>query len=160
MARINITEVDEWTGEPTVVGWFDSTKVTVFKEDTEWDGNNIVSAIPGCAPYGHQQLIRTAGGRWVLNSWSQWEGSPDVYEFIDDDRAREWLILNHKDEAVTKHFGQIEDERGPGRPEVGNAVHVRLGDLLPGLDAYAAEHGVNRAEAIRQAVRDLIGATV
>lgn len=42
--------------------------------------------------------------------------------------------------------------RGRGRPAIGGAVLVRLGDLLPQVDAWAAEHGVKRAEAIRQLI--------
>ncbi|WP_210731560.1 ribbon-helix-helix domain-containing protein [Mycobacterium intracellulare] len=41
-----------------------------------------------------------------------------------------------------------------GRPEVGAPINVRLGDeLLAQVDAYAAEHGIKRAEAIRQIVQ-------
>lgn len=29
---------------------------------------------------------------------------------------------------------------------------MRLGDALPGVDAYAAEHGIKRAEAVRRLV--------
>lgn len=41
-----------------------------------------------------------------------------------------------------------------GRPEIGAPINVRLGnDLLAEVDAYAAELGFSRAEAIRQLVR-------
>ena len=40
--------------------------------------------------------------------------------------------------------------RGVGRPAVGGPVHVRLGDLLPDVDKWAAENAVpSRAEAVR-----------
>ena len=44
----------------------------------------------------------------------------------------------------------MESERGPGRPEIGTPINVRLGDdLLKAIDAKAAEYGVSRAEFIR-----------
>jgi len=152
MARINVTETIEdpyGPAETHVVGWFDLNKATAYEADTEWDGSNNISKATG-SQWNHEVLYRTAQGRWVLNCWSQWQGSIPTYEFITDERAREWLIAQSNDDAVEKHFGEIEEERGPGRPEVGGAVHLRLGDLLPKLDARAAEMGVGRAEAARR----------
>ncbi|WP_142395248.1 ribbon-helix-helix protein, CopG family [Mycobacterium avium] len=40
-----------------------------------------------------------------------------------------------------------------GRPEVGPPINWRPGELLPEIDAYAAENGISRAEAIRQLVQ-------
>jgi hypothetical protein len=73
----------------------------------------------------------------------------------DDAKARDWLITNDEDEAAEKYF-DIEEERGPGRPEVGGAVHVRLGEQLAELDAWATAHGMTRAKAIREAVSRLV----
>jgi len=42
--------------------------------------------------------------------------------------------------------------RRAGRPKIGGEVQVRLGDLLPDVDAWAADNGVKRAEAIRRLV--------
>lgn len=40
-----------------------------------------------------------------------------------------------------------------GRPAIGDRVYVRLDDDLKArLDAWAAEHGVKRAEALRRLV--------
>lgn len=149
MNRIVITETDEYTSETTVVGHFDLDKAEKFDEDTRWDGNNMVSVHP-VGSFGHQMLLRTAGGRWVLNSWSQWEGSKDVYEYVSDERARDWLMVNKDDEVIGKYFGEIEEEKGPGRPEVGPATNVRLGeDLTAKVDATRTD-GESRAAAIRR----------
>lgn len=155
MTRINVTGpigTDDY-GQPAtgLIGWFDADKAIQYDEATEWDGSNRVSKATGIYSE-HQALYRTASGRWVLNSWSQWQGRPDIYEFIDEARAREWLLLNDHDQAATGHFGEIEEERGPGRPEVGARVDVRLGDLLAAVDVYAEAHGQSRAEAIRALV--------
>jgi hypothetical protein len=42
-----------------------------------------------------------------------------------------------------------DEERGPGRPGIGGAVHVRLGEQLAQADRWAAFYGVTRADAIR-----------
>lgn len=41
-------------------------------------------------------------------------------------------------------------QRGPGRPAIGGAVHVRLGDTVERVDRFAAEHRISRAEAVRR----------
>lgn len=41
-----------------------------------------------------------------------------------------------------------------GRPHIGAPINVRLGDdLLTQVDAWAAEQGIKRAEAVRQLVQ-------
>ena len=75
----------------------------------------------------------------------------DVYQFMADTDARDWLLRNHEDAAVGKYFGDIpeEEDRRPGRPPIGGYVHVPLGDLVAQVDTYASETGQSRAEAIR-----------
>lgn len=149
MRRIVISETDEYTGEATVIGHFDYDKAERFEEDTRWDGNNLVSVHPA-GSFGHQMLLRTAGGRWVLNSWSQWEGSQDVYEYVTDERARDWLMVNKDEDVIERHFGEVEEEKGPGRPEVGPATNVRLGDELTAKIDAARGGSESRAAAIRR----------
>lgn len=144
MTRVNITDNDGG-----LVGWFDPDRAVEYQEDTYWDGQNLVSVNP-VGQFGHQHLFYTAGGRWVLYTWSQYQGVKPCYEFVELEQAREWLLLNAKDAAVQEHFDSVEDERGPGRPEVGNAISVRLGDLLPRVDRWAALGGLNRATAVRE----------
>ncbi|MEU5323026.1 hypothetical protein AB0G67_40680 [Streptomyces sp. NPDC021056] len=156
MARINVysyaeTEYDE----TTLQGWFNDDSSTLYKEATRWDGNNHVSVNP-VGRHGHQALYRTKGGRWVLNTWSQWQGSEDRYEFIDDSVAKDWLLRNDEDDAVEQHFGELEEESGPnlgGRPSIGPKVEVRIPkDILARVDAFKGTR--DRADALR----DLIAA--
>lgn len=59
------------------------------------------------------------------------------------------------DGTVIRYAGERDswqEVRRPGRPEVGGAVHVRLGDLLGRVDRFAAWHEVSRAEAIRMLI--------
>jgi hypothetical protein len=153
MDRVNVYDTE--TRE--LVGWFDIDAAEKFREDTEWDGNNHISKATG-SQFDHQTLYRTKGGRWVLNRWSQWQGSRETYEFISDDEAREWLIAQNEDVAVERYFGELEDERGPGRPEIGPAIQVRLPeDLLAQIDAKAEDDGVSRAEMVRTLLGEALG---
>jgi hypothetical protein len=158
MPRINIYDhaTDEFDqSEPQLIGWFNPDSATSYEEATEWDGNNHVSVNP-VGQYGHQMLYRTKGGRWILNTWSQYQGVADRYEFIDDDTAKDWLIRNNEDDAAEQWFGALEEESGPnlgGRPAVGTKVETRLpDDLLARLDERAETEGVARAEMIRRLV--------
>ncbi len=141
MARINVTD-----DEGTLIGWFDDHKAQSWDEATRRDGNNHISRATG-SEWAHERLYRTAGSRWVLHWWSR---AQDRYRFVAEDEARTWLLAQEHDEAVTEIWGEIEDERGPGRPPVGPAIHLRLPlGLLERIDTAAAARGTTRAEAIR-----------
>lgn len=73
--------------------WFDDSSATRFEETNWHDGNNYISNATG-SQWDHQALYRTAGGKWVLNSWSQWQGSRETYEEIDNEAAARWLVKN------------------------------------------------------------------
>jgi hypothetical protein len=151
MTRINVYRYDE-PNSNTLEGWFDTDKSERIEELKRWDGNNLISLHTN-DQFTHQALHRTAGGRWVLNRWSQWQGSPDTYEFITDEQAREWLLINEDDEIIEKYLGEVEEERGPGRPEIGPAVNMRFPqDMLDRIDAAAKADGISRAEKIRRLV--------
>jgi len=152
--RINIyisPDEDGFDAKAELAGWFDPRSAVVFGQDKRWDGNNMVGVITG-SQWIDEYLYRTKGGRWVrCNDATRYHNGSCTYEFVTDAQAKDWLLRSEcNDEAVAKYFGEIEEERGPGRPEVGPAIHVRLGDdLLGQLDAYASERGLNRAEAVR-----------
>lgn len=134
-------------------GWFDLDAANLFPEDKEWSGTNLISSNTG-TQWEHQAVYRTARGRWVLCAYSDYQQSPPTYTFIDDDTARDWLTRNSHDEAVIKYFGEIEEERGPGRPAIGDPVQFRLEPaLLAQVDASATTAGVSRAEWIRRAIQ-------
>lgn len=156
MARVNVYQYAENEyDETTLAGWFNPDSSTKYDEATRWDGNNNVSINP-VGRYGHQALYRTKGGKWVLNNWSQWQGSEDRYEFIDDSTAKDWLLRNEEDAAVEQYFGELEEESGPnlgGRPSVGPKVEVRLDEeTLRRVTKFTGDRA--RADALR----DLIAA--
>lgn len=76
--------------------WFDEDKATGFDEKTRWNGSNRISVNTG-SQWDHEKLYRTASGRWVLNVWSQWQGSIPSYAEIPDEDAIRWLIVNETD---------------------------------------------------------------
>lgn len=135
MSRINVYE-DNGYGHVHLAGWFDDDSA-----DEYWASAGSI-------------LYRTAGGRWVRYS-------RDGYQFVNDETAQEWLIEHgpHFDEAVEKWFGAIEEERGPGRPEVGQPINVRLGDdLLAQVDAIAKADNASRAETVRTLIASAVAA--
>ncbi|MDY0003134.1 MAG: hypothetical protein RBU30_17675 [Polyangia bacterium] len=87
--RIQLSDEE---GLPTAM-WFDPSRATMWKEGTRFDGHNHVSLCSG-DKFGHQALYRTATGRWVLNSWSQWQGSVETYQLIDARSAAAWFVAN------------------------------------------------------------------
>ncbi|MUL61064.1 hypothetical protein B5P44_00500 [Mycobacterium sp. CBMA 213] len=159
MARINVYETDEYTGTRTLAGWFDISKAEGFAEDTRWDGNNTVGLSSGVPTnFGGDQLIHTSGGRWVLyRDRSRYFNGRDTHHFVSENVAREWLLTNGHDDDAATYFGPTEEERGPGRPEVGKPINVRLGDLLADVDDYAADNDLSRAEAIRSLIAIAVG---
>jgi len=76
--------------------WFDPEKANQWEEETEWDGRNHISLATG-SQWDHQQLFHTAGGKWVLHHWSQWQGSRPSWELITAKDAAAWLIRNKHD---------------------------------------------------------------
>ena len=87
MARITLTDSPRW---------FNDSTATKFDEDSRWDGNNHISRATG-SQWDHQALYYTASGRWILNSWSQWQGTEDTYEEVSQADAIEWLISQDVD---------------------------------------------------------------
>lgn len=76
--------------------WFNPQTAETFEEATWWNGNNHISHATG-SQWEHQRLYRTKGGRWILNTWSQWQGSSEEYLEISDRDAAAWLVKNeHK----------------------------------------------------------------
>ncbi len=73
---------------------------TAIKRQSTGDGRwfNLATAQKFCDSFDdegrteHEDLYRTAGGHWVLNHWSQYEGSPEFWLWQTDDEASKWLV--------------------------------------------------------------------
>jgi hypothetical protein len=71
--------------------WFDDEKAVKFSENTWWNGHNHISSATG-SQWEHEALYHTKTGSWVLNTWSQRQGSGETYEVISEQMAIQWLI--------------------------------------------------------------------
>ena len=83
--------------------WFDRSAATEYTEDTWWDGKNHISKATG-SQWDHEELYKTAKGKWVKRWWSQWQGSGESWEIISEKAAYTWLIKNGEPDAVPPEF--------------------------------------------------------
>jgi hypothetical protein len=144
---MNRTNIFAGHDDKTVAGWFDWDAIQGRWSDRDHNGNGSHGTGRG------EEVILTAGGKWVMNHWTAWQGESSTRVYITPGQARDWLLRNEEDAAVAEHFGEIpaEEDRRPGRPEIGGRITTAIGDdLLPPVDAYAASRGIKRAEAIRR----------
>lgn len=95
MNRISVMSDGEYNGQ-----WFDADKAEVYEENSYHNGNNWISKATG-SQTEHEKLYLTASGKWVLFSWSQWQGSIDSAELVDEDFAVRWFAKNeYEDENI------------------------------------------------------------
>ena len=73
--------------------WFDLERATKYSENTRFDGSNHISVNTG-SQWNHQALYCTAGGAWVVNHWSQYQGSDESWDRVTAEEAVAWLIAN------------------------------------------------------------------
>jgi len=76
--------------------WFDLDKAERIHEGTDWDGSNHISRATG-SQWDHQDLYRTASGKWVRHDWSQRDWVRDSYNLISAKAAAQWVVVNGRD---------------------------------------------------------------
>lgn len=105
MNRINITKNGQKTGT-----WFDESKTESFDENMYWDGSNHISYATE-DQFKHERLEKTKSNRFILSSWSDYQGSVDSNELIDVDQAAEWLVKNnYTDEDIPEILHKAVNE--------------------------------------------------
>jgi len=89
--------------------WFSLDSAECIKEDTFWDGHNWISHATG-SQWNHEYLYITKGNRFILNCFSNYQGSRETYEEISKEDAAIWLSTNNKEphELCEKEFAELE----------------------------------------------------
>ena len=88
--------------------WFDVSKAEIFEEDCVWNGSNNISCATD-SQTEHEKLYRTKSGIWVINHWSQHQGSLESWTELTDEEAAIWLIRNNQEsEIVSDEIADLE----------------------------------------------------
>lgn len=169
MTKISVYRYDPLNQPIEIVGWFTPESADAMVEANPMTAERHAAAMRRGKPARGvvETLYRTDGGRWVhKTAWhvgprGRWvddetearsDGPPPQYRFLTDAEALDWMTRNGYHDRIAAYLPDLPDETGPGRPEIGGLVQVRLGKLLPSVDAYATEQGCSRAEAVRRLV--------
>ena len=84
--------------------WFDGDKATRFKEDLAYDGRKFVSKATGSA-FEHEWLYITTGNKFVLYSFSNYQGQPETFKLINLEDAANWFTKQEfSDEEIPEIF--------------------------------------------------------
>lgn len=89
--------------------WFSEETTEFFKEDSFHNGKNWISKATG-SQWEHEGIYRTKGGRFILNHYSDWQGSTETYTEIDNEDAAIWFSKNGLEPhpACEKEFKELE----------------------------------------------------
>ena len=86
----------------------DTDKATAsWQEATRWDGRNHISLATG-TQWDHQTLYRSKRGRFYIEYSSDWQGSTPSAEWISNEEAVRWLMLNNHE--VPEYLAALVDE--------------------------------------------------
>ena len=80
--------------------WFETEEAKLYKNDTDWNGQNHVSVVTG-SQFHHQWLYRTKSGLWILNCWSNYQNEIETYSEISEAEAEQWLLRNGHHDALS-----------------------------------------------------------
>lgn len=78
-----------------------------WPEGTCWDGRNLISLATG-SQWHHQRVVLTRRGRWVLEEWSDWQGSTPQADLIGEPEAARWILL--QGHALPESLHQYADD--------------------------------------------------
>lgn len=89
--------------------WFSVESAECIKEGTFWNGSNWISYATS-SQWDHEYLYITKGNRFILNKFSDYQGSRESYEEISNEAAAIWLSINNKDphNLCLKELNELE----------------------------------------------------
>lgn len=89
--------------------WFSPDSAKFYDEAKNYDGNNMISQATG-SQTEHEALYRTNGGRFILNEWSDHQGSTASYSEVSNEAAAKWFAINDYDphKSCEKEFNDLE----------------------------------------------------
>ena len=97
MSRIRITDSGRW---------FDNEKAKSYNENTFHNGSNFISKATG-SQWEHETIYITKNGVFILNHWSQFQGSVETYKIISKADAAEWFVKNeYSDDEIPDIFNE------------------------------------------------------
>jgi len=80
-----------------------------FCEDTAWDGRNMISCVTG-SQWAHQTLYRSRKGRYYVEHTSQWEGTRPSAEWVSNEEALRWLLVNNYDKTIPEELRPLLED--------------------------------------------------
>ena len=84
--------------------WFDSEKADCYNEETFHDGRNFISKATG-SQWEHEAIYVTKSGKFILNNWSNYQGSRESYELISKTQAARWFTKqSFQDDEIPEVF--------------------------------------------------------
>lgn len=90
--------------------WFDFQAAEKFEENTYHNGSNFISKATG-SQWHHENLFLTASGRWILNTWSNYQGTPETYTEISEQEAARWFSKqDFQDKEIPEKLKHLIDE--------------------------------------------------
>lgn len=96
MKRIALTD---GTGQ-----WFDEDKAEVYNGVAFHDGRNWISKATG-SQWEHESIYVTKSGKFILNHYSNLQGSRETYELISKEDAAAWFAKQgFSDDDIPKIF--------------------------------------------------------
>lgn len=90
--------------------WFDAEKATKFEEESWHNGSNWISKATG-SQWHHENIFLTASGRYILHTWSNYQGTPETVTEITQDDAAQWFSKQgFKDEDIPEQLKSMVSE--------------------------------------------------
>lgn len=90
--------------------WFDAEKAEIYKESTFHDGRNWISKATG-SQFAHEAIYVTKSGKFIINHWSDYQGTRETFELISTEDAAAWFAKqSFSDDEIPSQFQSAVSE--------------------------------------------------